>query len=85
MIDRRLFVVGAVVLALVVLSLIGLPPKVLWQKIQEFTSGAGGAANATLKQADARGQKIDEAKQILDALPGEKKETWTERKRRNQP
>ncbi|MBC7805307.1 MAG: hypothetical protein H7145_04080 [Akkermansiaceae bacterium] len=84
MIDRRLLFVSAIVFALLVLSLIGLPPKVLWQKVQEFTSGAGGAANATLRQAETRGKQYDEAGQILDALPSEKKDSWTERKKRNQ-
>ncbi len=83
MIDRRLFFVGAVVVALIFLSLIGMTPQVLWQKVQEFASGAGGAANATLEQTERRGKQYDEAGQILDSLPGEKQETWTSRKSRN--
>lgn len=85
MIDRRFFVVGAIVLALIVLSLVGLTPSVLWQKVLEFTGGAKGAATATLKQSEKRGKQYDEAGKILDSLPGEKEESWTHRKKRNQP
>jgi len=84
LIDRRLLFVGSVVLALVVLSLVGLPPLVLWQKVQEFVGGANGAAHATLKQSDTRAKQYDEAREILDSLPGEKKEEWAERRKRNQ-
>lgn len=85
MIDRRLFFVGAIVVALIVLSLIGLPPKVLWQKVQEFTSNATGAAVATRKQAEKREQKLDEVNQVLDSLPDAKKDDWAGRRRRNHP
>lgn len=83
MVDRRVVFVGAVVLALVVLSIFGVPPRVLWQKVQEFTSGAGGAASATLKQTETRGERQGEASAVLDGLPGEKKDDWTDPKRRN--
>ncbi len=85
MVDRRLFFVGAVVIALVFLSLIGLPPKVLWQKLQEFTHSATGAAVATRKQSNKRGEQHNEMEQVLDGLPNEKKDSWTDRKKRNQP
>jgi hypothetical protein len=85
MVDRRLFFVGAIVVALIFLSLIGLPPKVLWQKLQEFTSNATGAAVATRKQSNKREEHHNEVGQVLDGLPNEKKDSWADPKRRNQP
>ena len=83
MIDRRLFFIGAIGLALIVLSLFGLPPKVLWQKVQDFASGANSAASATLKQSQQREKRFDEAGKVLDGLPGENKNKWAEPRPRN--
>ena len=84
MIDRRFLFICAVLLAFGLLAFFGLTPPVLWQKAQEFVSGATGAATTTHQQSRQREKRVGEVDTVLDGLPGEA-EKKAERERRRRP
>ncbi len=80
MIDRRLFVWGAVLLALGVLALMGWTPPVLWARAREFVSNATGAATATREQSDRREKRVEEVGSVIDSMDGKEKKTPVRRR-----
>ncbi len=83
--DRRVYFVGAVVIALAILSLFGLPPPVLWEKVKEFAGSATGAASATAAQTRQREKHANDATQVIDDMSGPKKDPPPLHRTRNQP
>lgn len=73
MIDRRLLIFGAALLALGVLALMGWTPPVLWARARDFVSNATGAATATRKQSDRREKRTEEVGTVIDSIEGAEK------------
>ena len=83
--DRRVYFVVAVVVALAILSLFGLPPPVLWEKVKEFAASATGAAAATAEQSRQREKHATDATQVMNDMSSTKKDPPPLHRTRNQP
>ncbi|MBC8142802.1 MAG: hypothetical protein H7Y38_15365 [Armatimonadetes bacterium] len=73
MIDRRLLIFAAALLALGILALMGWTPPVLWARAQEFVNNATGAASATRNQSEKREKRDQEIGAMIDSVEGTEK------------